>query len=251
MNKPRSLAEFLLWKPPARNTVLNAGLMYEGSKVILYGKYKSMKSMLASRFMLACSTGTDWLGFHTPQEGLKVLYLQLEVPEAMLQERFLVMTGGEEYGVLEDPMIWTEAFLKLDTDSGFKALEEALVEHKPNVLVIDPLYKLLSGNISEQHHIGTLLDNLDKLIAVHRISLMIISHSRKPGTDKTTDNWGSDDLLGSVLLSAWPDSVIKVERKKGGGLTVSFDVVRHAKTQIQPIDLEVTDDLNFVRKVNL
>lgn len=251
--EPRKLGEFLKWVPPAMEVVLDEGVMFAGSKVILYGKYKSMKSMLAQRFMFSCAEGKEWLGFNTPKTGLTVLYLQLEIPEPLLQERLLSMTqGGNIRGIKKEPVIWTEHFLKLDTPQGMTKLERELSRTQPNVVILDPLYKLLSGNIADGHHVSVFLDNVDKLIEKYGISLMILSHSRKPPVkDAEEQTWGSDDLLGTVLLSAWADSIIRVARIGDRELNVSFDVVRHAKREIKPITLEVTQDIEFVKKVRI
>src|SRR3989337_992361 len=107
MSEPQSLSDFLKWTPEPMTVVLDRGLMFAGSKVILYGRYKAMKSMLALRFMLSCATGDSWLGFNTPKQGLRVLYRQLEVPKPQFQERVLIMTGGSNYVVKHEPMIWT------------------------------------------------------------------------------------------------------------------------------------------------
>lgn len=225
--------------------VLSEGLMYAGSKVVMYGKYKSMKSMLAQRFMLSCARGEPWLGFNTPVQGLNVYYLQLEIPEPLLHERLWTMSGGSMQGVLKEPYVCTEHFLKLDTPQGMAALERELDATKPDVLIMDPLFKLLSGNMMDGHQVSTFLDNIDKLIANHGISVMLLSHSRKPpAKEEEETGWGSDDLLGSVLLSAWADSVIRVSRK-GPIIEVKFEVVRHSKKEIRPQTLNLTEGLQF------
>lgn len=233
--------------------VLSDGLMFAKSKVILYGRYKSMKSMLALRFMLSCATGKPWLGFRTPPEGLRALYLQLEIPELLLQDRIQTMLGESTDEIKEEPILWSEAFLKMDTPDGFRKVEKELERHKPSVLIVDPLYKLLTGNISDPHHIGMFLDNMDRLIAKYEISLMILSHGRKQLPVQGSNEiqaLGSDDLLGSVLLSAWPDSIMRVAKKEDE-IRVDFDIVRHARRQLQPAKFTVTPDINFKRKVDL
>lgn len=230
------------WRPDYPTAVLDRGIMYAGSKVILYGKYKSLKSMLAQRFALSVASGEPWLGFNTPEEGLNVFYLQLEIPHIMLQKRInKMMKSGVR--LKKEIIFWTEHVLKLDLPQGIGRLERYLQQYQPDVLIIDPMYKVLSGNILDAHQVQVLLDALDNLIAKYGVSILLVSHSKKPAVGMS-EEWGSDDLLGSVFLSAWADSVVQVQRSDGG-LRVKFDVVRHAETEISPVLCKIDSDLTF------
>ena len=76
-----------------------------------------------------------------------------------------------------------------------------------------------------------LVDALDILIGKFGVSVILISHTRKGMMDM--GEWGSDDLIGSFVFSAWADTIIKVERRGGDRLGVKFDVVRHAEEELE------------------
>lgn len=242
--EPQELQDFLAWKPDYPEAILDRGLMYAGTKVVLFGKYKSYKSMLAIRFLLNVADGKPWLGFNTPKDGLDVLYLQLELPHPLLQVRFQDMTygGGPTKKRL---VVWTEHFLQLDTPQGMAKLETQLNRYEPKVLVIDPLYKVLSTNINEAHAMTTFFNNLDMVLDRHPgMSLMLVSHSRKSQLQPTEAVWGSDELFGSTFISAWADSIIEVKREEKG-LRVIFDVVRHARDEIESVFAPIDKRLEF------
>ena len=242
--EPQTLSEFLDWEPEYEEAILGKGILYAGTKAIVYGRYKSMKSMLVQRLGLDVANGTPWLGIETPPKGLPVLYLQLELPHARLQKRVIAMSNGQRW--TKEPIVfWTEHFLKLDTPLGMAKLDSHLNRWRPRLLIIDPVYKVLSGDILDAHSIQVLLDNMDKVIEKYMCSIILVSHTRKPIKDM--DNGGgrsSDDLLGSVFFSAWADSVIKVE-KGDGKLRVNFDVIRHAEEDIEPIIARIDTQLTF------
>ena len=181
--KPQTLNEFLTWEAPHLDPILGQGLMFRGSKVILYGRYKSLKSMLALRFSLSISNGKSWLGFKTLDAGLSVLHLQLEIPHPLLQrrvQRMYTSSSGTLVTSSKAPVyFWTEHVLKLDSNAGFEQIAHNLDYTKADVLVLDPLYKLIGGDIISPSGVQKFIDNIDQLIADFNISVLLISHTRK------------------------------------------------------------------------
>ena len=239
MTEPQKLGEFLSWKPEYPEPILDKGVLYSGTRALLYGRYKSLKTMLALHFSLSVASGKPWLGLKTPEGWISVLHLQLEVPAPLLQQRVSKMYNGTEpTGRTDTPLwFWTEHFLKLDTNDGYSAVSYYIEQCKAQVLVIDPLYKVIAGDPLKANEVNKVFDNLDKLIDKFGVSIFLVHHSRKGDNE---DSWGTDDSLGSVLLSGWPDSVIKVNRDSPSSkeLRVSFDVIRHAPEEIAPVDLK-------------
>ena len=223
--KPERLGDFLAWQPTPSVALIGGGLLYEQTRAVIYGRYKSYKSLVVARLALCLADGQPWLGFPVQEQGVTALYLQIELSHKMLQVRVKKMWPEGTPKV--EPYIWTEHFLKLDTDRGMLELDTVLEQTKPQVLIIDPVYKILSGNILEAVSVQRLLDNLDIMIAKHGCSVVLVSHTRKGSYEE----WGSDDLLGSVFFSAWADTLIRLERSTTG-LTAKFEVVRHAETEL-------------------
>ena len=241
MTDPQSLFEFLNWKPAPLREILSEGLLYEGSKAFLYGKYKSLKSMLIIRLGLAIADGEQWVGFQTAKDGSSVLYLQLEIAHQLLQTRIVKMLQGQRY-TKRQFTVWTESFIKLDTQPGLDLLDHWLTQVKPQVLIIDPVYKVLSGNILDGQSVSKFLDNLDLMIAKHNVTIILVSHTRKG----VYNDWGSDDMIGSVFLSAWPDTIMRIERSNFNDLELRCEVVRHAQDEIAPKQITFNpNDISF------
>jgi len=247
-NEPQKWDEFLRWLPTYPDSIIGQGVLYQQNKMILYGKYKSFKSMMALYLMLCLASGTEWLGFKTVPT--KVMYLQLEMPHSLLHKRFRAMYDGwtAEGNEVQEPFwMWSEPFLKLDSGDGVKRIRTYLDTYKPGLLIIDPLYKVLSGNILDPNQVRLLADAVDQIIADYGVSVMLCHHPRKPGlqTDGEPDPWGSDDMLGSAVFSWWADSILKLGRtdsKKSSSqssqkytkLVLSSDVIRYAEEELEP-----------------
>lgn len=262
-NEPQKWDEFIRWIPTYPDSIISDGILYQQNKLILYGKYKSFKSMMALYLMLCVASGNDWMGFKTVPT--KVMYLQLEMPHSLLHKRFKTMYDHwtEILGnkILEPFWVWSEPFLKLDSGDGIRRIRQYVEQHKPGLLIIDPLYKVLSGNILDPNQVRVLADGVDQLIDDYKISVMLCHHPRKPGLENSgePDPWGSDDMLGSAVFSWWADSIMKLARndksttiQKHNRLTLSTDIIRYAETELVPREVVFNrDTLQFDLVENL
>ena len=238
MSEPIEYHDFLKLKITNPDPLVSSGVLYRGGKAVIYGKYKSMKSMLAMRLALSLANGEKWLDFDTPKHGNAVLYLQLEIPLPLMQKRILqtsVLTTKQPLH------IWTEHFLKLDNPAGLTVLREKLTQLNPAVLIVDPVYKVVGGDLLNTQHIQQLVDHIDMLIGDFNIAVVMVHHTRKG----VFEDWGSDDMLGSVIFSAWADSVIKIERDNSR-ITVKFEVMRHAEEELPAREFVFTNKLDFI-----
>jgi len=203
----QSYQDIMLWKPPTIKNIIDGGILYEGTKLIVYGLPKRHKSVVAEQLAFCVAVGTPWLGFKT--ERIKVGYVQGEVPRPMFRERTLKM--GRNQQVPSDSLYFmTHSNLKLDRDSGIKEIEKAIKRNKPQLLIIDPIYKFTTG--SDEVNLLHFVDNMDYLIGQYGITIVLVHHSRKPGTSVTGDiiDQGGTELRGPVL-EAWADSLIRIQ----------------------------------------
>ena len=244
MGNPIEIHDFLKWTPPKLVPIISDGLMYAGSRVILYGRYKSLKSMLATRLAIAVSRGDDWLGFNTTKQS--VLYLQCEVNETLLHDRMTTMMLGLNGQHHSNFWLWNENSVKLDSLKGYNYMRKMLEQIEPQVLIIDPLYKVV--DLGDTSHIQTFVELVDNLVSEYNLSLLIVHHPRK--RDKEDDKrkvWGdADNMLGSSIFLNWADTIIRVDRLSEREIDVNFLAVRNAKRDLPKRSFYMTDKLDFV-----
>ena len=230
---PLTLQQILSRKPNYPKAIVGSGLLFAGTKMIMYGRYKAYKSMLGLDLAFSLTTGKSWIGFKTPPGGASVLYLQLEIGYELFGSRLRKADAFRDISkhLIQPLSFWTQHWLKVDQPEGLKLVEHYVEELKPDVVIIDPLYKIVTGNLLTVLDMQKLVDALDILIGKFGVSVILISHTRKGMMDM--GEWGSDDLIGSFVFSAWADTIIKVERRGGDRLGVKFDVVRHAEEELE------------------
>lgn len=193
-------------------------------KCMIYGAAKAGKSYLALQLARCVGAGEPFLGIPT-QQG-RVLYLQFELGMEVLQGR--IKSTGRTY---EDVYVGTTFGLKLDTRMGREHLHNALEAVQPAVLILDPFYKILTGDENESHDVKSLLDNLDEAIEVFRCSVVMMHHA---GKDIERGQ------RGTSTLADWHDAVIELRKISKVGepfrikLTPKF--LRHAELPDKPIE---------------
>lgn len=239
--KSQTLREVLDEHIPTPTPIIADGILNEGNKLIMYGKPKAMKSIGVKRLMLSLAEGQAWLGHQTPSSGVRVLYLQMEITKFETQYRLRGMVNGTGGVTLAEVRVWTNmAGIKIDTSAGYDELEQEIVDVAPQLVIIDPIYKVLSGDMLNAQHMAPLFDALDRLIVRHGIAVVLIHHARKGPSDPKERHVdaGAEDMMGSVLFSAWPDSVIRVKRN-GGELVFITEMARNSRSGIEDVTTRV------------
>ena len=195
-------------------------------KMEVYAPPKSGKSFFAVQLAQSIGAGKMFLGMPTTQG--RVLYIQSELGLSVLQDR--MKSTGQDY---DNVYVGTSFSLKLDTDHGQKRIEEIMKVVLPDVVIFDPLYKMLTGDENAATDMRTITDYIDDvLIEAFKASVVIIHH---PGKDVSRGG------RGSSLIDDWVDSLIEMRRtsKPSEPLTSKLTpkLLRHATAGLEPIEL--------------
>lgn len=238
-----SIGGFLEWNPPPVESYLGNKLITHKAKVMLYGYYEAMKSMLVLSMAKSLSEGKDWLGMkvHRP---IRVLLYQTELAHAELWTRTNPMWHGRLNGSAPDSLyLWTadSVPLLLDTAKGMDMFLEGVDVIKPELVIIDPLYTVVSRNISDPVVARELQAQFDRLQSTYGAAVLVVHHARKlPSNpellrraDLPAEN--SDDAYGSVFLSTWPDTTIRARRIRDGGEVTDDVRIEFPKTRMTPL----------------
>lgn len=229
-----TLSQFLSWTPPDRTEdIIADGILAPQTRLVIFGSPKTWKSGLALYTASVIANGTKWFGYVTKQ-ALPLVY-QVELPKYTFQKRGRKFFASEKF---KQPNILFESAvrLKLDTSHGYsvmdKELREAAVKF-PNqhiVLILDNVYKIMSGHISDPKDVERLLDNIDELKDKHKCSIILIHHSRltKYNDQGNPIDAGAEDAMGSSYFDNWCDTMIKLkllDPAPGLAVTVRADFV--------------------------
>lgn len=224
---PLSTEELINWTPPKVTYLVGNGILLPGSKMIIYGRGGSFKSMLAMDLSSKLATGQRWLGFETHRS--RVLNVQEEITQGQYRNRVIKYMAGHHLTYPSNLWWATVPSFKLEGD-GLAKLDANMHNLKPEVLVLDPLYRITRLDINKPSDAQILIEKLDRLCVSHNCALVLISHTRKPSNQGVSD-WGQE-LIGASFLFDWADTNLAMELVNNDTIRLRWEKVRHAEVSI-------------------
>lgn len=197
-------------------------------KIVVYGQAKAGKSFLTYQLARCIGSGIPFLEIPTTQG--KVLIVQFEIGASVFQWR--LRQSGRGYG---NVFVGTSFTMKLDSEAGQQMLIKALQAIQPDVVILDPFYKLLRGEEKESHDVLAVFDFLDEMIEAFDCSFIIMCH---PGKDLQRG------ARGSSVLEDYPDAYIEMKRvppKTELRIKLTPKLLRHAELPPEPIEAVLTN----------
>ena len=230
--------ELRAWTPPYQPYIIGSGILVPGTKMIIYGKFQSWKSMLAMHTSYCIANGKDWFGF--PTTKTPTFTLQIEVPQAEMKVRVEQYLNHNPEMECDQNWFCTEPYIKLDKGYGHGELEREIGRTGAKVVFIDPAYKVISGHITDLYDLSQFTDRIDLLIAKYNISVIIVHHPRKAQTFEGKEiDMGGDDMFGTYLQN-WCDTCIRTTTTDiDGELILTFIKARHAHDLLKPFAVKV------------
>lgn len=236
------LSDILTWNPPPIKQIISGGILTPKSRLILFGMYDSFKTLTGMHMAFCLASGKPWFGYTTT--ATTVLLSQFEVPKAENRIRLDKYSKGNNL-CPHDLWLCHGVGIKLDRDFNLRALEQHLDRIHPEVLILDPIYKILGGDIKNSVDVSRLLDNLDYILDKHNLALVLIGHTKKLNPDMVWD-WGQE-LMGSSYFQDWADTAIYISRDKSSD-TITLNPVRarRAEKKLSPTSCRIsTVDFTF------
>lgn len=242
-----TLAELMAWQPPYSSYIIEKGILVPGTKMAIFGRYQTWKSMITIDAAFCIGTGKPWLGFKTAKTTSYVV--QAEIPQAQFRERVAKYALGNKVDT-GNVYLATEPYIKLDKGFGVGELDKELSRTGARLLIIDPVFKMVSGRLTDEYDMRQFFDRMDLLAAKYNFSLILIHHDRKHLIqDGQIFSMGAEDMFGSYMQN-WCDTIIRTETTDTDGeVKLTFEKVRHSSEEIRPILVTVDrDTLRFSRK---
>lgn len=179
-----------------------------GGSCLIAGPPGIGKSFLALHAAVSVAAGEDFLRHYPTMQGSVVYVDEESSPQAFNMRLFLLRNGsGLELGALP---LWVgvkEGFL-LDQEEVLDELIELLRPLKPSLLILDALIRLHRGDENSAKDAGRVTKALSRIQREMGCAIILIQHQRKEGLIKSR----RDVVRGSSEWTAWPDSVITLER---------------------------------------
>ena len=193
-----------------------------GNFCLIAGPPKAQKSFLLTEMLVACATGSGFLGGrYTVPRPLKVFYLQAEMNRKLLRKRARMMgiIMGEERKLLGENLVVTERFHMLLDEKGVEIAAETIREvfpDGPDIIAIDPLANLFDGESEDKApemmaFLNGRIDALRRAVNPNAAIIMVHHSAKKNSEDMNRDPFVA--IRGSGALRGYYDTGVIIYRK--------------------------------------
>lgn len=185
-------------------------LLFAKARVLIAGAPKIGKTDFILELAIRLACGGEMLGW--PANGpVTVAYLNAEVIDYYMRER--VMNISSHLDRRSQEMLNANLFVTGRTDldllstAGFYALFDEIERIRPDVIIVDPLANLHTGNEDKSTEMRRVLARLDVLADINHSSIVMVHHIRKGvvgghGVDPF------DAIRGTSAFRGWGDTNI-------------------------------------------
>ena len=210
--------------PPTLPEELISGILRRGHKMLISGSSKAGKSFLLMELCISIAEGIPWLGFSC-RKG-RVLYVNLEIDPSSAINRFLKIYEalGLPIKYADNIVLWNLRGHAIPLDQLVPKLVHRIRNQHYDAIIIDPIYKVITGDENNASDMGAFCNQFDRICAVTGCSVIYCHHHSKgaQGAKRAMDR-----ASGSGVFARDPDA------------------------QLDMIQLELTEDLkNNVRDGN-
>lgn len=222
--KPMMTGRDILRLPCDPNDYLVENLLWRDDVALVLAREKVGKSFFSSQMCYAMTVGKPFLGQFDVVKPLKVLYIQAEGSMSGTKER---IENTMEAGEMDwNPDNWRHMFvarINLDTDEGYMCIENALnseIDFIPDVVVIDPLYTAMTGDLSDNKSVRAFIGNVRRMMARLHCAVILVHHEHRGKTDQQGKdiNEGDNAIMGSFAFAAFVNHILRLTWDKKGSL---------------------------------
>lgn len=183
------------------------GVLRQGHKMLLAGPSKAGKSFALIELCIAIAEGLPWLGFACAQG--KVMYVNLELDRASCLHRFKDVykaMGVNPVGShVENITIWNLRGKSAPMDKLAPKLIRRAAKEKYTAIVIDPIYKIITGDENSADQMAAFCNQFDK-VATELGCAVIYCHHHSKGAQGGKKS--QDRASGSGVFARDPDALL-------------------------------------------
>lgn len=220
------------------------GLLQEKSFAMLHASEKMGKSMFSLNLAVAgAREDAEFLGIPIRAGGFRTMILQCEVHMRAVYERFLEMLTK---GALTDEQasaIVINGFRAVSLSNPFSLywLRRKIRKFKPDILVIDPLARMLVTDENSNVAVGRELAPLLALRDDPGCAVIVVHHDTKVG-EGNAGRPAHQRSRGANRLTADPDAIWSLSaRKRAGGPTSTFSCTARYGRQMEPFRVRLNE----------
>lgn len=202
--EPESLAS--VWDDlPELAPPLIDGVLRQGHKMLIAGPSKAGKSFALIGMCVSIAEGLPWFGWECAQG--RVLYVNLELDRASCLHRFkdVYQAMGAIPNNLTNIDIWNLRGKSKPMDELAPSLIRRALKTRPIAVIIDPIYKVITGDENSADQMAQFCNNFDKVADSLGCAVIYCHHHSKGSQGQKRS---MDRASGSGVFARDPDALL-------------------------------------------
>lgn len=202
--EPESLAS--VWDDlPGLAPPLIDGVLRQGHKMLIAGPSKAGKSFALIGMCVSIAEGLPWFGWECAQG--RVLYVNLELDRASCLHRFkdVYQAMGAIPNNLANIDIWNLRGKSKPMDELAPSLIRRALKTRPIAVIIDPIYKVITGDENSADQMAQFCNNFDKVADSLGCAVIYCHHHSKGSQGQKRS---MDRASGSGVFARDPDALL-------------------------------------------
>ncbi len=199
-----NLSEFFEDPPPLAPPLID-GVLRQGHKMLVAGPSKAGKSFALIELAIAIAEGATWFGFKCSQG--KVLYVNLELDDASCKRRLIDVYRAMKIAPrsIDNIDMWNLRGFSVPMDRLAPMLIRRAVKKGYIAVIIDPIYKVLTGDENSAEQMARFCNQFDKVCNELGCSVIYCHHHSKgsQGGKRSMDR-----ASGSGVFARDPDALL-------------------------------------------
>ncbi|MGX8719938.1 MAG: AAA family ATPase [Eubacteriales bacterium] len=190
--------------PPKAPEVIK-GILRKGHKMLIVGASKTGKSFLLMELCLAIASGEKWIGWECSKG--RVLYVNLEVDKDSCSHRFrdAYLAMGIPKETFKSLDIWNLRGQTENMEKLVPKLVRRAKKHEYKAIIIDPIYKVLTGDENSAEQMAKFCNQFDKIAFETGAAVIYVHHHSKGAQGGKR---AMDRASGSGVFGRDPDALI-------------------------------------------
>lgn len=208
---------------PALSPPLIDGVLRQGHKMLIAGPSKAGKSFALIEMCIAIAEGTKWFGWRCSQGRVLYVNLELDRPSCLHRFKDVYNALGIRPNNLNNIDIWNLRGKSVPLDKLAPKLIRRAAKKDYIAVVIDPIYKVITGDENSADQMATFCNQFDKICTELGTSVIYCHHHSKgsQGSKKSMDRASGSgvfardpDALMDLIELELTDAILKQESNK-------------------------------------
>lgn len=202
-----SAADYLGKLPNLKSELID-GVLRQGHKMLLAGPSKAGKSFALIELCICIAEGSKWMGRFDCAQG-KVLYVNLEIDRASFYNRIQAVYKALDVEPLslENIAVWNLRGVPITFNQFVPAVIRRAKANGCTAVILDPIYKLGTGNENDARAISSFCNGLDRISDQTGCAVIYCHHH-----SKGDQSWkvSADRAAGSGVFARDVDALLDV-----------------------------------------